>query len=143
MITLHEVPGPSGLQFDDQPPVLGDAVSVTVEPFGKYAVHPCPEPLQLIPAGLLTTVPVPAPTRYTLSEGRVDPPPFGSTVMLEVPTIKPDTGSVTLAVMLLIQDCTPQETAVVSPDEFIVAIAGSVAAQVTRSVISTVVGAAV
>jgi len=137
-----------GVQFADQPPKepeLGVAVSVTVEPCGKYAVHPAPEPLQLIPTGLLTTVPVPAPTKYTLSEGRGEPPPFGSTLMFEVPTMKPDTGSVTLAVMLLMQGGVgdPQETAVASPDELMVASPTSLDAQVTESVISAVVGAAV
>ena len=99
-------------------------------------MHPAPEPLQLIPTGLLTTVPVPAPTKYTLSEGRLDPPPFGSTVMFEVPIMNPDTGSVTLAVMLLMQESVPQATAVVNPEELIVAIPMSLDAQVTVSVMS-------
>jgi hypothetical protein len=138
----------SGVQFADHPPKepeLGVAVSVTVEFCGKYAVHPVPEPLQFITGGVLTTVPVPAPTKYTLSEGRLDPPPFGKTLMLEVPTMKPDTGSVMLAVMLLMQGGAgdPQATAVASPDELMVAIPTSLDAQVTVSVISTVVGTAV
>jgi len=91
------------------------------------------------------TVPVPAPTKYTLSEGSPDLPPLVSTLMLEVPTMKPDTGSVTLAVILLMHGgvVPPQATAVVNPDELIVAIPVSADAQVTISVMSTVVGGAV
>jgi hypothetical protein len=65
--------------------------------------------------------------------------------MFEVPTMKPDTGSVVLAVMLLMQGGVgdPQATAVVNPDELIVAIPVSLDAQVTVWVISAVVGAAV
>jgi hypothetical protein len=65
--------------------------------------------------------------------------------MLEVPTMKPDTGSVMLAVTLLTQGGVgdPQATAVVNPDELTVAIPISLDAQVAVSVISAVVGAAV
>jgi hypothetical protein len=146
IVTVHGVLV-SGVQFEDQPakvPELVVAESVTVEPAGKNAVHPAPEPVQLMPGGLLVTVPVPAPTKYTLSDGSLDPPPFGSTLMLEVATMKPDTGSVTLAVTLLIQGGTPpQATAVASPVELIVAIPVSAEAQVTISVMSTVIGGAV
>jgi hypothetical protein len=65
--------------------------------------------------------------------------------MFEVPIMKPDTGSVVLAVMLLMQEAAgaPQATAVVNPDELIVAIPVSLDAHVTASVMSAVVGAAV
>jgi hypothetical protein len=45
-------------------PALGVAVSVTTVPLTKSAAHVAP---QLIPAGLLVTVPVPAPARVTVS----------------------------------------------------------------------------
>jgi hypothetical protein len=56
--------------------------------------------------------------------------------MFEVPIMNPDTGSVTLAVMLLMQESVPQATAVVNPEELIVAIPMSLDAQVTVSVMS-------
>jgi hypothetical protein len=50
------------VQAPDQPPnvelVFAAAVSVTAVPLGKFAVHVVP---QLIPAGLLVTVPEPLP----------------------------------------------------------------------------------
>jgi hypothetical protein len=45
-------------------PALGVAVSVTTVPLTKSAAHVAP---QLIPAGLLVTVPAPVPARLTVS----------------------------------------------------------------------------
>lgn len=45
-------------------PAAGVAVRVTAEPFGKAAVQVAP---QLMPAGLLVTVPVPVPASTTVS----------------------------------------------------------------------------
>jgi hypothetical protein len=64
-VTVHAaVP----LQAPDHPakldPDAGVAVSVTVVPLSKLAEHVCP---QLMPAGLLVTVPVPVPTSCTVS----------------------------------------------------------------------------
>ena len=133
-----------GVQFADQPPnPPGVAVRVTLDPSGKYAVHPAPEPLQLIPGGLLVTVPVPAPTRYTLSDGRPVPPLPGLTVRFEVPTISEPSCACAFAVMTVEQLVPPHPTAVASPDESIVAMPTSLDAHVTVSVISTVVGLAV
>jgi hypothetical protein len=53
-----------GTQFEENPnttPELAVAVSVTVEPCTKSAVHDAPAP-QLIPTGLLVIVPAPCPT---------------------------------------------------------------------------------
>ena len=48
---------------------VADAVSTTVVLGGKFAEQPVPEPLvQLIPAGVLVTVPVPVPDTDTASE---------------------------------------------------------------------------
>jgi len=47
-------------------PVDGAAVSVTLVPLVKFALHVAP---QLIPAGLLVTVPVPVPASATLNAG--------------------------------------------------------------------------
>jgi hypothetical protein len=64
-ITIEHEVALFGRQFADQPPnvepAAGVAVSVTVVPRTKLAVHPLPE-VQLITAGLLTTVPFPKPT---------------------------------------------------------------------------------
>jgi hypothetical protein len=64
-ITTVQLGALVGIQFADQPPNeepgLGTTVRVTLEPRGKYPVHPAPE-RQLIPTGLLTTVPFPEPT---------------------------------------------------------------------------------
>jgi len=59
---------PAPLQAPDQPAndefAAGDAVSVTWVPLAKLALQVCP---QLMPAGLLVTVPVPPPLACTLS----------------------------------------------------------------------------
>ena len=47
-------------------PAAGVAVKVTFEPLLKLALHVVP---QLIPAGLLVTVPLPVPARVTLKTG--------------------------------------------------------------------------
>jgi hypothetical protein len=63
IIKVHVV-AVSGVQLADQPPKPGDvADNVTDEPRTKLAVHPVPEPVQLIPGGVLVTVPEPKPTR--------------------------------------------------------------------------------
>ena len=59
---------PVPLQAPDQPAkkefAVGDAVSVTWVPLGKLAMQAWP---QLMPAGLLLTVPPPLPAAWTLS----------------------------------------------------------------------------
>jgi hypothetical protein len=56
---LHAPPQPANAD-----PVAAAAVSVTVVPLLKLALHPVP---QEIPAGLLVTVPVPFPASVTVS----------------------------------------------------------------------------
>jgi hypothetical protein len=64
-VTLH-VPIP--LQAPDQPAnvevAFGAAVSVTIVPLAKLALHVVP---QLIPEGLLVTFPAPVPALWTVS----------------------------------------------------------------------------
>ena len=61
-----QVPVPA--QASDQPanvePAFGAAVSVTMVPLVKLALHVAP---QSIPAGLLVTVPAPVPALWTVS----------------------------------------------------------------------------
>ncbi|MGA8489817.1 MAG: hypothetical protein WB711_05305 [Terriglobales bacterium] len=56
------------LQLPDHPAkkelAAGEAVSLTCVPLAKLALHSWP---QLIPAGLLLTVPLPPPVAWTLS----------------------------------------------------------------------------
>jgi hypothetical protein len=66
IVTVHRpVPlQPPPLQPVNADPAFGVAVSVTTVPLTKSAAHVAP---QLIPAGLLVTVPVPDPARVTVS----------------------------------------------------------------------------
>jgi hypothetical protein len=65
IVTVHgPVPVQAPLQPVNADPAFGVAVSVTTVPLTKSALHVAP---QLIPAGLLVTVPVPAPARVTVS----------------------------------------------------------------------------
>src|SRR5215471_15709798 len=65
MLTVHRpVPlHPSPLQPVKREPLSGVAVSVTLVPWSKAALHVLP---QLIPTGLLVTVPLPVPALLTV-----------------------------------------------------------------------------
>ena len=64
IVTVHaDVPLQAPLQPAKYAPFAGTAVSFTTLPDAKEAVQ---VPGQLIPAGLLVTVPVPVPARLTL-----------------------------------------------------------------------------
>jgi hypothetical protein len=68
-------------QFEDQPPSCEFApevaVNVTTVLSGKFPVQPLPDVagVQLIPTGLLVTVPIPCPTLKTASVGSCPPVP--------------------------------------------------------------------
>ena len=64
VMTQLPVPLHAPLQPANTEPVTGAAVSVTTVPLVKLAEHPLP---QLIPVGLLVTLPAPVPARDTLS----------------------------------------------------------------------------
>lgn len=66
----------------------------------------------------------------------------GFTVRFEVPTTSVPSCALAVAVMTVTQLVVPQFTAVASPDELIVAMSTALDAQVTVSVMSTVVGLA-
>ena len=137
----------SGVQFEEKPrtrvelPGVAVAVSVTGELSTKSAVHVAPAP-QLIPIGLLTIVPLPLPTGYTVKDGSVGVLEFGCTVKLDVATTALPLPNVAFAVMLVMQlpGGRGQLTAVASPDELIVATSVSTDCQITQSVTSLGVG---
>jgi len=59
LVPVHAPDQPANVE-----PALGTAVSVTMAPLAKLALHVAP---QSIPAGLLVTVPVPVPALCTVS----------------------------------------------------------------------------
>jgi hypothetical protein len=71
MVTLQlAAPVQAPAQLTKVPPLAGVSVNVTAVPVAKVAVHVFAVELaleQLIPAGLLVTVPVPAPAVATVS----------------------------------------------------------------------------
>ena len=66
VITHDAVPPQAPDHPTNVEPAAGVAVKVTLEPLLKLALHVVP---QLIPAGLLVTVPLPVPARVTLRTG--------------------------------------------------------------------------
>jgi hypothetical protein len=112
-------PVANGMQLDENPPTfefVPVAVSVTAEWSAKCPVQPAPD-VQLIPAGLLVTVPVPRPTEYTASVGNW-PTPGDVTVRSEIPAIAVPSGVVAIAVIVVPPVTVP---VVANPAEFIVA----------------------
>jgi hypothetical protein len=139
-ITIEHEAAVTGRQFADHPPKVdpaaGVAVSVTVVPKTKLPAQPAPA-VQLIPTGLLTTVPVPKPTVKTLRAGRFTPPPTGPSPRVAVPVIAaPPIGDVPIAVIVVLPMALPKA----NPVELIVATFTSLDCQVTWSVMSTVFG---
>jgi hypothetical protein len=64
-VTLHaEVPAQAPFHPPNVEPAFGVAVRVTAVPLGNVTLHAVP---QLIPAGVLVTVPAPVPVVCTLS----------------------------------------------------------------------------
>jgi hypothetical protein len=66
-VTVHDAPGPlqpAPLNPLNVDPFVGVAVRLTVEPVAKAAAH---MPGQEIPLGLLVTLPVPLPAKFTVS----------------------------------------------------------------------------
>jgi hypothetical protein len=131
----------SGRQFADHPPKVepaaGVAVSVTVEPNTKSPAQPAPAPaVQLIPTGLLTTVPVPKPTVIMVRAGSDTPPPTGPSVSVAVPVIVLPPFDFPSAVIVVVPTALPKA----NPAELIVATFTSLDCQLTWSVKSTVLG---
>lgn len=87
------VPEQLPVQLEKVEPTAGDAVRVIVCPAGNVAEHPVDAavPLvivQLIPAGLETTLPLPFPAPETISEGSSNlavTPPLCASVIVQVP----------------------------------------------------------
>jgi hypothetical protein len=124
-ITTVHVGAFDGMQFEDQPPKVepefGVAVSVTFDPLVKYPEQPEP-PMQSTPAGVLTTVPLPAPTAYTPSEGKPELPEPGFTARFEVPSTVESFWANAVAVIVVRHGAGGvQPTAVARPEDVIVA----------------------
>jgi hypothetical protein len=64
MVIEHELPRQAPPHPPKVEPAFGVAVRVTFEPAWKAVLH---ELGQVIPAGVLVTVPVPVPARFTVS----------------------------------------------------------------------------
>jgi hypothetical protein len=129
----------------------GVAVRVTGVPVGKLATHEISVLAQLRPAGVLVTIPVPAPAKLTAMVGSPPPPPpvvpvKQTTLALIYPvTIAPDADKPLVSAFV----CTVAEirvppqgppVTVIRPVEFTVTMAGVFEAHVTWSVISLVTG---
>lgn len=120
-----------GAQLDDQPPkadpAAGIAMRVTDVPATKLPVQPAPDGAQLIPAGLLVTVPLPRPTSKTLSRGKGTPPPGGTTSKDEVPAMSAPLLALPIAVIVVV----PTSFESANPAELIVATRTSLDCQIT------------
>jgi hypothetical protein len=92
---------PVPVQAPDQPAnvevVFGAAVSVTMVPLVKLALHVAP---QLIPAGLLVTVPAPVPALWTVSWTELG---GGGVLAVNVAVAETSLVSVTLQVPVPVQ----------------------------------------
>ena len=105
---------PTPVHTPDHPakvlPDPGVAANTTAVPLGKLAVQVCG---QLIPAGVLVTVPVPVPARFTVSWIPEEPAP--TVIVTEAEAVPP--GPVAVAVNLVVEvgltDTTPPPAAIV------------------------------
>ena len=79
MVTVHAFPGVESHpdQLPNVEPLLGVAVSVTVVPSTKCAVHVPVDGPQSMPTGTLVTTPLPLPAGMTVNVGKLTDPTKG------------------------------------------------------------------
>lgn len=127
-------------QFPKVEPVFGAAVTLTALPLVKVALQ---VEVQLIPEGVLITVPEPAPAaKTTVSIGLLPPPPVPvkqtTSAVMDPVTIAPDDPVFMVAETILFPQTLP--VAVISPPGVTVTIWVSLEAHVTVLVMSLVTG---
>ncbi len=135
--------GMMGVQLAENPPKtdpgFGDAVSVTGSFKEKFPVQPSP-PAQLMRAGVLTTLPDPSPTSWTVKVGALlDPHDPTANVAVPLSELSLSPGASAVMVVsgpdpMLLQEA----AAVTSPVEFTVATLASLVVHFTLSVRSRV-----
>ena len=136
MVTVHAFPGVESHpdQLPNVEPLLGVAVSVTVVPSTKCAVHVPVDGPQSMPTGTLVTTPLPLPAGMTTTNvGKLTGPTTRAACAVTREWLAPCKLKATIVV-------SPKPVAVASPEGLMVATPVSLDCHVTSLVMSCVAG---
>ena len=135
MVTVHAFPDVESHadQLPNVEPLLGVAVSVTVVPSTKCAVHVPVDGPQSMPTGTLVTTPLPLPVGTTSNVGKLTGPTTREACAVIREWFTPCKLKATIVV-------SPKPVAVASPEGLMVATPVSLDCHVTSLVMSCVAG---